>query len=183
MTTVLARNPRYWVLGEFPTEGELLEAVGILRSSGFKGLDAHSPVPIEGMSEALELPPSRIPQVALAAGLGGAALGYTLQWFTNAVDWPLNVGGRLTHSAPSFIPITFETGVLMCGGAIVASLIALFGFPRLSHPVFELEAFRTASIDGFWISLATEDADVRERGLTALRELGANQIGVVEDVP
>jgi hypothetical protein len=183
MSAPKIRPPRWWVLGAFPSEVELLEAVGILRSSGFTGLDAHSPVPVEGLSEALDLPPSPIPRVALVAGLGGAALGYTVQWFTNAVDWPLNVGGRLAHSAPSFIPITFETGVLVTGCAIVAALIALFGFPRLSHPVFELEAFRSASVDGFWISFATVDPAVREKGLEALRGLGARDIGVVEDLP
>lgn len=174
---------RWWVLGEFTSEDALLAAVTRLRADGFTGLDAHSPVPVEGLSEALHLPPSRLPLLALLGGLLGAALGYGIQWFTNAVDWPLNVGGRAPHSAPAFIPITFETGVLMASGVIFASLIALFGFPRLSHPVFELEAFKSASIDGFWVSLATRDPATRDRGMEALRSLGARELGVVEDAP
>ena len=42
-----------WVLGEFGSEHQLLEAVISLRSSGLGGLDAHSPIPIEGMSDAV----------------------------------------------------------------------------------------------------------------------------------
>ena len=104
-----------------------------------------------------------------------------MQWFTSAVDWPLIVGGRPAHSALSFIPITFETGVLMAGGSIVASLIALFGFPRVSHPVFFLDAFRSASIDGFWVSLATEEDAVRAQAVEALNGLGATGVSVVEE--
>ena len=104
---------RRWVLGEF---GSPERAAGggakALRERGFVRLDAHTPFPVEGLAEVLELKPSRLPALALLAGLGGAAFAYLVQWFTNAVDWPLNVGGRPLHSAPAFIPITFETGVL-----------------------------------------------------------------------
>ena len=36
--------------------------------------------------------------------------GYLLQWYVAAFAWPLNVGNRPPHSAPAFIPVTFELG-------------------------------------------------------------------------
>jgi hypothetical protein len=172
---------RWWVLGEFSSEKSLLEAIAVLRREGFNTLDAHTPIPVEGLSEALGLPPSRLPFFALGAGLSGAALGYGLQWFTNAIDWPLNVGGRPPHSALTNIPITFETAVLVAAASIFFALFALMALPRLSHPVFAHPHFESASIDGFWVSLATTDEAIRERGLVALRKLGARHIDAVQE--
>ena len=87
---------------------------------------------------------------------------------------------RPAHSPLAFVPITFETAVLMSCMAIFFSLMALFGFPRVTHPVFELEAFRTASIDGFWVSLATEDAELRARAVEALRAMRPKTVSVIE---
>ena len=43
----------------------------------------------------------------------------------------------------------------------------------MTHPVFELESFRSASVDGFWVSVAVDEADAAEQVAEALRELGA----------
>ena len=173
---------RRWVLGEFTSSEALLACVRALRERGFRRLDLYSPFPLEEAPEALGLPPSRIGWVALAAGLGGALFAYVAQGFTNAVDWPLIVGSRPMHAAPAFIPITFELGVLSASGAIFFGLLALFGFPRVAHPVFELEAFKSATSDGFWVSVTFDGADPEvERALEALRTLGARQVSVLEE--
>ncbi|MCI0571901.1 MAG: DUF3341 domain-containing protein, partial [Myxococcaceae bacterium] len=136
---------RQWVLGELGTEEALLSALHALRAKGYARLDAHTPVPVEGLEEALGLKGSPLPAVALVAGLGGAVLGFVIQWFTNAVAWPLDVGDRPVNSAPTNIPITFETGVLVAALSIFGTLLALFRFPNVTHPVFQSDAFRSAS--------------------------------------
>lgn len=169
-----------WVFGEFGSPERLLEVARALRERGFVRLDAHTPFPVEGLAEVLELKSSRLPVLGLLAGLGGAAGAYLVQWFTQAVDWPLNVGGRPLHSAPAFIPITFETGVLSAAGAVFLGLFVVCGLPRVTHPVFELEAFRSASVDGFWISVAVEESTPPETVAEMLRTLGAAQVSQVE---
>ncbi|KFE64772.1 DUF3341 domain-containing protein [Hyalangium minutum] len=169
-----------WVLGEFGSPERLLEVARALRERGFVRLDAHTPFPVEGLAEVLELKSSRLPALGLLAGLGGAAGAYLVQWFTQAVDWPLNVGGRPLHSAPAFIPITFETGVLSAAGAVFLGLFVVCGLPRVTHPVFELESFRSASVDGFWISVAVEESTPPETVAEVLRTLGASQVSQVE---
>jgi len=168
-----------WVLGEFGEEKALLEAARTLRAKGVAGLDLHSPYPLHGAEEALGLRRSTVPLVALVAGVIGAASGYLLQWWTVGVDWPLNVGNRPPHSPPAFIPVTFELGVLFASLAIfVGLLFAYFAFPRVHHPVFEVDAFRSASIDGLWLSAAVgpDEAD----GVAAeLRRLGAGKVSIV----
>jgi len=50
-------------------------------------------------------------------------------------------------------------------------MLALYaaGLPRLHHPVFEVEGFESASIDGYWLAIAADDP--RLDVVTAEREL------------
>jgi hypothetical protein len=171
-----------FVLAEFEREAALLEAARSLRkrdAGGALTLDIHSPYPLHGADEALGLRRSTVPLVALVAGVTGAATGYFIQWYMVAHDWPLNVGNRPPHSAPAFIPVTFELGVLFAALAIFLGLLfGYFRFPRVHHPVFEVEAFRSASIDALWLSAEVDGADA-ERVAADLRALGARQVSVV----
>jgi hypothetical protein len=168
-----------YVLGEFPDDHALLAAARALRADGQGSLDLHTPYPIHGAEEALGLPRSTVPRLTLVAGLTGAVTGYLLQWYTVGFDWPLNVGNRPPHSAPAFIPVTFELSVLFAAGAIFFGLLfAYFRFPRLHHPVFEVEEFRSASIDGMWLSAEVPEAEATVLA-DRLRGLGARQVSVV----
>lgn len=168
-----------FVLGEFPDDRSLLEAARTLRAEGTKSLDLHTPYPIHGAEEALGLRRSTVPLVTLVGGVTGAVSGYLLQWYTVGFDWPLNVGNRPPHSPPAFVPVTFELGVLVAALTIFFGLlVAYFRFPRLHHPVFEVEAFRSASIDALWLSAAVPD-DRGEAVAATLRRLGATQVSAV----
>ncbi len=171
---------RAWVLGEFGADAALLEAARALRA-GREGvtLDLHSPYPLHGAEEALGLRRSTVPLVALSAGVVGAVTGYVLQWWTVGVNWPLNVGNRPPHSPPAFIPVTFELAVLFSALSIFLGLIfGYFRFPRVHHPVFEVEAFRSATIDGLWLSAEVDGAEA-EAVASELRALGARQVSIV----
>jgi Protein of unknown function (DUF3341) len=137
-------------------------------------------VPLHGADEALGLKKSIVPRIALVAGLIGATTGYLMQWYLVGVDFPINVGGRPPHSPPAFIPVTFELGVLFAALAIFFGLFKLWGMPRLHHPVFEVEAFRSASVDGLWLSTLVT-AEAAEGTAGRLRGLGARQVQIVED--
>jgi hypothetical protein len=169
-----------YVLGEFAEEAALVAAARALREQGWKGLDAHTPVPVHGIDEALGLRRSVVPLIALVGGLTGTAAGVGMQWWMNAVDYPLNVGGRALISPPTWVPIAFETTVALAAISIVAGLLALGGLPRLHHPVFEVEAFRTASVDGYWISAEVESSRA-EAVADSLRRLGARSVGRVDE--
>jgi hypothetical protein len=173
-----------FVLGEFTTPDECVDAARKLRVSGVTGLDAYSPYPLHGIDEALELPRSKVPLMALICGVVGAGSGYLMQWWMNAVSYPINVGNRPMHGFWTNIPITFECGIL---GAVLSiffgSVFGFFGLPRPYHPVFESERFRTASLDRFWISAET-DSDENVHALEeSFRQVGAHKIHtVVESV-
>jgi hypothetical protein len=173
-----------YVLGEFEKPHACVEAASKLRSQGVTGLDAYSPFPLHGIDEALGLPRSTVPLVALTGGVLGALGGYVMQAWMNGVAWPINVGNRPPHGFWTNIPITFECGVLLAVLSIFfASIFYYFALPRPYHPVFESEQFRTASLDAFWISIETQEADAARELEKKLRETGARRVHtVVESV-
>jgi ActD protein len=171
---------RRFVLGEFTRPEACVEAARKLRESGVTGLDAYSPYPLHGIDEALALPRSKVPIVALTGGVLGALGGYALQWWMNAVDFPINVGNRPQHGFWTNIPITFESGVLISVLSIFFSAIfVFFGLPRTYHPVFESERFRTASLDAFWISAETADENAVAGLEQKFRDTGAHKVHTV----
>ncbi len=165
------------LLAEFERPDALVQALRRLRESGYKALEAFTPFSVPEADEALELPRSRLPLAAFAAGVAGAAAAYSVQWFCNAHDYAIDVGGRPLHSAPAFIPIAFEAAIL------AASLVTVLGFslgaslPRLWRPVFEVEGFDRAFVDRFFVGIDARDARFdRERSERELRELGALRV-------
>lgn len=165
------------MMAEFESGPALLDGVRALRAAGVSRIDAFTPYEVAGLEHLLGVRRSRLSWIVLAAGLtfGGAA--YLLQWWINVIDYPLDIGGRPYHSAPAFIPITFEMAVLFGGAAALISAIVLGGLPRLWHPVFEVDGFERASIDRFWVAVGAGDAALdRDRITAALTSAGALRV-------
>ena len=170
-----------WVLARFGDAAPLLGAARALRQAGHASLDLHSPFPLPGSDEALGLGRSRVPLLALAGGLAGVAAAIGMQVWMNAVDYPLNVGNRLLAGKPNMVPVMFELGVLLSAFAIFFGMMGLWGFPRPHHPVFEVEAFRSAAVDGLWLSAEVKAEDA-ERVAESLRGLGAVEVEIAPEV-
>lgn len=146
------------MLAEFASAAEALRAARRLRELGYRSLDLHAPYELPGADAALGLARPRIlPRLVLVFGLLGAASGYLVQWWTNAVDYPIVVGGRPFHALPAFVPITFEMGVLAGAFAALFGWIVTARLGRLWQPVFEVEGFERASDDRFWLAVGDDD--------------------------
>ncbi|HZZ85942.1 MAG TPA: DUF3341 domain-containing protein [Anaeromyxobacteraceae bacterium] len=176
-----ASTARSFVLAEFAGPDALFAAARQVRAAGHTALDAHMPYPVHGADEALGLKRSRVPLIALVGGLAGVVTAYLMAWWMNAVDYRINVAGRPFNALPAFVPIMFELGVLFASLAIFVGAILLFGLPRLHHPVFEVEEFRSASVDKFWLSVETSGETGRLR--EELQRAGASHVAVVEGEP
>lgn len=145
------------LLVEFDSSRRLAGALSALKAQGQRGLKAYTPYSTPEVREALGQPPSRLPLLVFAGGIAGAGGAYFLQWYLVAHLYPLNVGGRPPHLPLAFVPITFEMGVLFAGITAFVAVFVLSRLVRLWHPVFEVEAFESASIDRFWLRIdATE---------------------------
>jgi Alternative complex III, ActD subunit len=152
------RQPVYGFMAEFLGHQALLEAAQQARAAGYRQMDAYAPFPVEGLAEALGRESNPIPLLTLAGGMCGGLGGYFMQWYSMGHLYPLNVGGRPLNSWPNFIPITFELTVLVASLAAVFGMLFLNGLPELHHPVFNVPAFRRASIDRFFLCIEAADA-------------------------
>jgi hypothetical protein len=123
--------------GIFLDEHTVVEAARKTREAGYSKFEAISPYPIHGMEEACDIKRSGIPYVTFVAGAVGLLSGLALTWWTSAVNWPINVGGKPFFSLPAFIPIMFELTILF---AALSSVVALFiktGMPTLDQPIID----------------------------------------------
>jgi hypothetical protein len=168
-----------WVLAEFPTPDDLVKATNEMRLKGFQGMDTYSPYPLHGGSEALGLPPSKIPLIALCGAITGVLVAVSMQAWMNGIDYPLNVGGRPLMSIPAWVPITFELAVLCTAFSIFFGILALARLPQPYHPVFEHDGFRTASTHGYWLSVPQLGGVDMQDVQSKLQSLGATQVTVV----
>ena len=76
-------------------------------------MDAYTPYPVEGLAVELGMRKTRIPFVVLMGGLVGAGVGFFMQYYSMAINYTFNAGGRPYNSWPVFIPITFELLILV----------------------------------------------------------------------
>lgn len=118
------------LIGVFENEADTLSAVRLSRAGGYRVVDVHAPYAVHGMEEAMGLGPSRIPWVVFALALLGAGFKVWFEFWTTAVDWPLNVGGKPFNSLPAFVPVTFEVMVLFAAvGAVLSFFLVCKLFP------------------------------------------------------
>src|SRR5579871_6913603 len=168
---------RTGILAGFGSPEELLHAVRELKNRGYERIDTFTPYPVKGVEQALGLGRSPLNRMVFPVAMAGAALAYLIQFWCNGFDYPINVGGRPLQSAPAFIPITFETGVLVASLSGVVIWMMLCGLPQLWTPVFDVEGFARASIDRFWVGVDDRDPQYNEVDLErALHDLGALKV-------
>ncbi len=172
----------FGVIAEFANAEELLHAVHAARKDGYQVMEAYTPYPIEELNDAIGHGPSRVPVLVLLGGIVGAFFGFGLQYWTSAVAYPLNIGGRPYNSWVSFIPITFECTILFAGIAAVLGMLVLNRLPMPYHPVFSVPRFQLASRDRFFLMILARDPRFRAGDTFRFMEtLGASHVSDVED--
>jgi hypothetical protein len=123
------------VVGYFSDSHALVEAMKKVRSENFESIDAFTPFPVHGLDAAQGLDRSPLPYITFGAGLTGFLCGFLLQYWTSAVSWPLNVGGKPLNSWPAFVPVFFEVTVLFAGICTVLGLILICRLPNISKKI------------------------------------------------
>jgi hypothetical protein len=147
----------YGMLAQFGSAQALMNAVEKARHEGYRKMEAYTPYPIHGLSEALGFHKSKLPWIIFGGGATGAILGFAMQWSSAAYFYPINVGGKPYFSWPGFVPITFECMILLAAFSAVLGMLGLNGLPQPHHPLFNSDAFSHASRDKFFLCVESED--------------------------
>jgi len=147
----------YGIMAEFDNPTDLVRAANAANAQGYRKMDAYTPYPVEELHHALHLHRNKLPLIVLLGGICGGLTGFLLQVYITVYNFPTNIAGRPLFSWPMYIVITFELTVLFASASATFGLLALCGFPRPYHPVFNVPRFSLATRDGFFLCIEAED--------------------------
>lgn len=168
------------LLAEFDNAERLVAAARQTREAGYRRFESLTPFPVPELSE----PDGGDDWVDWAATAGSVLAGggalILIVWL-NAVDYPINIGGRPLLAWPAFAFPAFELGTL--GGVIAAFLVMVLRnrLPDLRHPVLSNRTFQLESTDRFFLCIERADPLYGEERTRAFLEgLGATKVVRIE---
>jgi hypothetical protein len=172
----------YGLMAEFDDPTSLVTATERAHNEGYRNMDAYSPFPIEELHHALGSKHTRLPLIVLIGGLIGCIGGYTLEYWSSVIAYPVNIGGKPLHSWPAFIPVTFECTILAAALSCVLGMLALNGLPMPYHPVFSVPRFALASRNRFFLCIESKDPKFDIEGTRRFLEtLNPREVTTVAD--
>jgi hypothetical protein len=147
----------YGLMAEFDTPEALIKATRQAHTEGYRVMDAYTPMPVDGLPEALGSERTWVSTLVFLGGLAGCVGGFSLMYWITCIAYPMNVGGRPMYSWPAYIPPTFEMTVLFASLTAVIGMLFLNGLPEPYHPVFNVPRFQLASQDRFFLCIEARD--------------------------
>lgn len=177
------KYPIYGIMAEFSSAVAITKAAQAAHDAGYRVMDAYTPFPIEEVAEAVGFhrKHNRVALTCLIGGLLGGLGGYTLASSAAAVWFPLNIGGRPFIPWPMFIPVTFESTVLIAGLSAAIGMIIMNGLPSPYHPVFNVPGFSQATNNKFFLCIEARDPKYDEGVVTEfLNSLNPVEVSLVE---
>jgi Protein of unknown function (DUF3341) len=170
------------LLAEFSDSSRFVDAAR-RADARYRLVDAFTPFPVEAVNELFEHR-SRIRVSMFIGGLAMAIFTYALEYFSAAINYPYNSGGRPLNAWPAFMLVPFAVGILVAAIVGFTRFLIECGLPRLYHPLFPVEGFEYASQDRFVLAIARpDDDDDSRRAIDFLRRAGAAAIREVEQEP
>jgi mono/diheme cytochrome c family protein len=176
-----ARAETFAVVGLFSEPSAIIDAANKIRPQKLGRLEAYSPYPVHGLDQAIGLGKSRLGALVMGMGILGAVLALLFEWWTSAVDYPLNTGGKPLFSWQAFVPVMFEVTVLFA--TFTAGLAMLFLFNKLpffGHPILHSKVIKDVTRDRLALSIERIGPDFDpDKARQALVEGGAASVEVV----
>ena len=187
-----ANETTYGTVSEFAGVKEVYHAAEKLRDEGFKKFEVYTPFPVHGMDQAMGLPSTKLPWIILVCGIMGMTIGICLTTWGSSETWLFGIEGgykMLISAKPDgfegiyeFIPIIFETTILLSAFGAVFGMIAMNGLPQLYHPLFKHDAFAKVTDDGFFIAVEAKDPLYNEKKVKEILEnVGGQGVTTITD--
>ena len=182
----------YLMISDFKGPKEIFHAAETFRDAGFKKFEVYTPFPVHGMDDAMGLKASIIPWIILSCGILGMTIGICLSTWSSSETWLFGIEGgykMIISGKPDgfegiveFIPVIFETTILLSAFGAVFGMIALNGLPKLYHPLFKHDAFLKATDDRFFLSVEASDPLYNESKIKELfQKAGGENVTQITD--
>jgi hypothetical protein len=107
------------ILGVYDNPDATFTATEKLMKAGYDVHDVYSPFAIHNLDKVLGVKRTRLSIAAFLFSMIGVASGITLQSYASYFDWQMNIGGKPSLHIPTYIPITFELGILFTAFGMV----------------------------------------------------------------
>ena len=92
------------------------------------------------------------------------------------------ISGKPFNSLAAFIPVVFETTILLSAFGAVFGMFGLNRLPRLNHPLFKHSTFLRVSDDRFYLSVEATDPKFNQTAtVEMLQSIGGKNVELVED--
>jgi len=147
----------YALVAEFDSPETLMDACEAAKEEGYKIMDAYTPFPVHGLSDAIGFVDKKVPWTVFLCGISGTFLGYSMEWYTSVIDYPLNVGGRPLNALPAFIPVAYESTILLASFGAFFGMLIYNRLPQPYHSIFNTPQFQRASQDRFFLAIEARD--------------------------
>jgi hypothetical protein len=170
------------ILASFENPAQLLEAAKKVKDAGYKKFDCHSPFPIHGMDAAMGLKRSPLGFFVFGVALFAFLGGFTLEWWTSTIDYPIVISGKPFLSYQAYGPVAFAVMVLASAFVSLIGMLVLNKLPLFNHPLFTSKTFERVMDDGFFISIESADEKFDpEASKNFLSQIGANNVEVISE--
>jgi len=172
----------YGILAEFKNPKALIDVSKKVVEAGYDKFDTYAPFPIHGIDKAMNLPKSKLGWIVLGHGILGFSGAIAMMYYMSVIDYPLNISGKPFFNVPAWVPIIFELTVLLSAFGAVFGMFFLNGLPKLHNPLFNVERFKKATDDGFFVCIEAKDSKFQADLVRQLfEEAGATHIEEVYD--
>jgi hypothetical protein len=142
----------------FDSPDKIIDAAHKTESAGYRKFDVNTPYPVHGMDKAMGLKPSSLGYVTLFFGFSAAAFILLFMWWTLTRNYPMIIGGKPYFALPAFIPITFESTVLLAAiSTFLGILFVYFKLPANSHPLHDSDYMKAVSSDKYGLVIESDD--------------------------
>lgn len=145
------------VLTNFTDVNAVTHAAEKVRDAGYTDWDIYTPYAVHGLDKAMGVKRTILPYLSFGGGVAGLISAIGLIWWTSAVDYPMNIGGKPFFAFQYSIPVMFELTILVTALCTVFGMWHLNRIPTWYHPYQDDIGFQRAVNDTFVLAISGND--------------------------
>lgn len=159
-----------YIIGVYDSDDHLVETIKKLKEENISIKDVHTPFPVHDVLKLLGRE-SRLPNFSFVAGLFTVIAVLAFLYWSTAISYPLNYGGKPVFSFPSFVVLIYLLTILI---TFTSTVLVFHGLTGIYPGKNEAVLHERSTDDRFVI--AVEKDENASRVESVLKEKGALEV-------